>query len=548
VRFPKPKILLIDLPPNSEKDLIAAGYNATTGTWGHPYPARNPNTTSPVRGTHSLPNYNEQEVIVCSLADIDKSEPSGKALDVFMIGSTHHVRPAVMRQFGNETSRILGHGGIIVLLTAPRTKHRYSLTDGSHLTLDNWALLPQLSEPFLKVETDPGHELSVEPSFLAPLLQRHLKGSSFSCHFEVQRPHAYPWIALAKNKYGHPVAAALPTTGDRKGWIILIPPPTDVPQFVFDLVARTLPNVAPHLFPDSSNVPWLAEASYELPDVIKLQVRIDEIRAQADNEVAALRRQIDDEHSRRGFLLDLLTASGTRLVKAIQLTLCEIGFAKVIDVDAESGGRELREDLQVDTHEGIILVEAKGIAGLPTDEDALQVTKYAAPRMRELGRTDVRCLSIINHQRNDPPLLRELDPFRDVVVHTAEANQCGLMTTWTLYRIARNYERLRWTHDQIAPLFRKDGVVAAIPSHYSTLGVVERRMEGVLGIRLADELRKGDRISVASGSDFHEQEAGSIQIDNQPVVRGDSGTLVGVATGWSKVNCGIGAIVYKVET
>lgn len=52
-----------------------------------------------------------------------------------------------------------------------------------------------------------------------------------------------------------------------------------------------------------------------------------------------------------------------------------------------------------------VLVEVKGINGMPKEADSLQVAKYLTPRMREWGRTDIRGLAIVNHQRHLPALV-----------------------------------------------------------------------------------------------------------------------------------------------
>lgn len=125
--------------------------------------------------------------------------------------------------------------------------------------------------------------------------------------------------------------------------------------------------------------------------------------------VRELEEQIEAEREPYAFLDDLLTGSGDVLVQAVIQAFRLLGFADVRDADAEAAGDKgpRREDIRIVDARMPVLVETKGIAGLPSEEDALQVTKYLRPRMIEWDRTDVRGLAIINHQRNLPALDRE---------------------------------------------------------------------------------------------------------------------------------------------
>jgi hypothetical protein len=85
-----------------------------------------------------------------------------------------------------------------------------------------------------------------------------------------------------------------------------------------------------------------------------------------------------------------------------------------------------------------VLVEVKGITGIPREASSLQVTKYLAPRMREWGRTDLHGLAIVNHQRHLPALDRDHEQvFQPDVLSNAEDQGFSLLTTWDLYRLVR---------------------------------------------------------------------------------------------------------------
>jgi hypothetical protein len=57
-------------------------------------------------------------------------------------------------------------------------------------------------------------------------------------------------------------------------------------------------------------------------------------------------------------------------------------------VDAEGDARAAKqEDLQILEASPTLLVEVKGLAGFPREDDTLQVVKYIPIRMKESGQT-----------------------------------------------------------------------------------------------------------------------------------------------------------------
>src|SRR5438105_316373 len=67
-RYPKPKVLLVDLKDDSEGVLRAAGYNVHVGTLGTPYPVPKSNSYRLVARGFKILNYREQEIVVIDLA------------------------------------------------------------------------------------------------------------------------------------------------------------------------------------------------------------------------------------------------------------------------------------------------------------------------------------------------------------------------------------------------------------------------------------------------------------------------------------------------
>jgi hypothetical protein len=260
-----------------------------------------------------------------------------------------------------------------------------------------------------------------------------------------------------------------------------------------------LPDLSPHLFPHAEGARWVQRPEYELPEALELWNQIQRIQEAARQKVAELETAIAESRAGMGYLHDLIRGKDRPLVSAVKKTLETLGFQRVVDVDDElekaGDAGTKREDLQIHDDSPTLLVEVKGIAGLPRDSEALQVWKYVAPRMKEWKRTDIQGLAIINHQRNLPALDRDnKPPFREDVLTNAQEQEFGLLTTWDLFRLARSYLRNGWKHEHIKDLFYQSGRSEPIPRHYAFIGVVEHFWEKVsaVGVRIKTSvLRQG---------------------------------------------------------
>jgi hypothetical protein len=522
----KPKIICIDIPDVS-KPLKEAGYNVRWGTWGTPFV--NSSEYKMLRLAADLPNYHEQEVVFADLKSREAQyllDPPGPATSLRVPKGTCDPRPFAMNSFRGESQRILEHGGIFICLAAAVRNAVYLKQDRTPVKQNNWDILQELGRTSIVVDDDSGDEIAVVPGTpYAEVLRRHLSGSTYSCHFSFPTAAA-PWQPLMLNKYQQPVAALLEVG---RGRILLLPRFSDFKGVAFDLLADVLPRTVPHLFPVDESAAWLSEPQYELPGVVGLREQIAQVRAAAAEQEAALAARIDHERSAHGYLHTLLVGTGDSLVEAVHHAFQSLGFDAQF-MDAERGQADRREDLRIDLDGAVLLVEVKGIAGTGGDEDWLAVSKYLATAMRELSRTDVRGLAVVNHQRGEIPSNRAQRPMRDVVLQAATRDHCGLMTTWTLYRLTRNATRLGWTRTAIEPLIKTDGEVLPVPAHYERLGVVEKRWSTVLGVALDGKLQVGDRIAVDDGVDYYEQTVESLQVDKKHVQFVEAGALVGIAT------------------
>ncbi len=68
MKYPTPKILLVDMKDQTEAVLKTEGYNVTTGSFGVSYKVPMDDNFKPIIMNGNLPpNYNEQEIIVIDL-------------------------------------------------------------------------------------------------------------------------------------------------------------------------------------------------------------------------------------------------------------------------------------------------------------------------------------------------------------------------------------------------------------------------------------------------------------------------------------------------
>jgi len=555
---PRPKILAIEAP-HIASVLRDRGFAVEAGTFGSVRSV--PATTGywPAESDANLPGHTEKEIVVVDLAarpevrEIDASSfphpGSEERIWAPVSGQIINPRPLAVRFEQEVMDRIHRHGGIFIVFTSARFSVHYvvgsyseyrGLQTRSDIVASNWDLLDELS--WLSVTADTGEEMYVADNHLARSLG--LDGYFSDGHFEcvVQPPETLKarWATLAVSKFDLPIAGVIFPDPDQglKGWTFILPQVKRSAELVADLVERVLPVLAPRLFPDAEGSAWTRRPDYQMSRIAELRGEIIAIQEASRQRVRELEEQIEAERQPYAFLDELLTESGGALVQAVIRTLRLIGFEDVVDVDADAevagtnGPR--REDIRIMDARMPVLVEVKGITGLPSEEDALQVTKYLRPRMIEWNRTDVHGLAVINHQRNIPALDREHSRvFQEDVLINADEQDFTLLTTWDLYRLARGVVTQRWTRPDIEELFLAAGRMSPVPAHYVPLGTIAHvwKNASAIGVELAGvPLRTGDRIAYELSVDFTEENVSSLEIDNSPVDDAPAGAQAGIRT------------------
>jgi len=565
--YEKPKILLVDCSDECLAALRTSGWNCTPGTFGRPYKCeRSANVSLVTNDSLSLPGYQEQEIVVVDTArtapGLATEREVIKGIQELWCGSQEALidpRPFLMAASRRAFDNILQHGGLFIVLLSSHYEVKYfrgttsDLRYGKANDVDhsNRSFLGALSELY---ETSmSGSEIRFDTS---NSLGRLLASSGLPMTYETALKHENwhthsEWTPIAWNKYGDELAGVLQLES-ASGLVLLLPRISDFHVVLPRILSEWATDKLPGLFPEHTAFGWIHRPEYELTEVACLKRKRESTKRDLEKAV----REIDDEIERaqedHAHYHTLLTGTGGRLVDAVIAALREVGFARVIDVDAEQAGQnladDLREDIRIEDRSPLLVADVRGLTGLPSDEDLTQAEKHALMRTRKLNRTDVQALTIINHERNLPPRERIASPFRDEMVRNAEDTQAGLMTTWDLFRLLRSASELGWEPEHLLGVFYRYGWIQPVPEHYSLAGSVERLWKDAFGFVPTQTVAQGSRLAVETGDTYIEFPAESLQIDGTPVTEAAPGSECGVAYTGSSSEIKKGARVYITTT
>jgi len=547
-RYSKPNILLLDVLSDCARVLRAAGYNVSEGSFGKAYEVERSGRAHLVSlESVELPNLNEQEVIVVNLAgaefgDAPQSQPGVGVTHYWQSAESGVITPRAFAMHAHKTNfdKVFNHAGLLVVLTSQQHTFEYvpaksyangNLYDeGRIVMLDNWGFLEELRHT--RVSNEEGSEILFENDRLGVLLRRGATGAYYQCSFTHPVNETEAWVPLAKNKYGNTVAGVYVSDKPHR-YILLLPQMSAIHEILVELLEQWLAEWRPEFFPHLEGAKWVHRPEYEIPKVTSLQADIRQVQDTAKTRVESLRSEIEVVQTSNPDWYTLLCGTGDELVQAVIRSLRTLGFEKVIDVDAEEkkqgNDKNLREDIQIQDELPILVVDVKGINDCPADEESTQAAKHALMRMQEWKHTDVKALTIVNHQRHIPPHDRNPQPFRKEIVGNARQTKLGLLTTWDLFRILRNTKTLAWPKDAVKAIFYRSGRIEPIPNHYREIASIVKVWDKALGIIPTESVRIGDRLALEDGDSFMEVAVTSLNVNDK-----------GVKEAPAKSNCGVG--------
>lgn len=250
----------------------------------------------------------------------------------------------------------------------------------------------------------------------------------------------------------------------------ILPQVEDKVGLLKDLFENVLFKYLSDYFPDVESRNWIHSDVYKLPDEIAIQQRIEVRREDYERELVELEDEAKSIFDKNRHLKQLLTESGSALVKSVKSFLEWLGFENVIDKDETLSDSEIKEEDLCFEYEGnLILVEVKGINGTSTDGECSQIDKIVSRRMRALKTTDVHGIYVVNNQRNVEPLKRQMPPFNENQVRDAENQSRTLVYTTQLFAVHSDIENGYIAKEQVRKDFLQVGL-ARFHSHLKPLG------------------------------------------------------------------------------
>jgi len=567
-KYQKPKILLIDLPEETLSLVQSAGFNAVSASFGTPYTKPNNNYLPVIPNDHLPDDYTEQEVIIIDLTLSEKIIPyppgdikGAERENYLWIQSKQDKidpRPVAMDNVKYDFDRILIHGGLFVIFAQPRFNQEVFRHKGTSIVLNsrnflnNWDFLSRSKN--LPIEKDSGREISVldGDTQIFSFLRKNITSAQYTTNFGSAKNMPTAREPILINKFGDCVSELLTPIEDSNGKILILPQMLKKPEIVKTLLKEVLPEISPHLFPYAESINWVTKDEYEISSVN--EYKSDKIAVQKDTQkkLEELDKLIEKERNKYSFVQEILTATGEELVVDIKKCLELIGFKKVVNVDEKIQGKntakQKQEDLQVLDKSPVLLIEIKGLTGVPQEADIMQVFKYVSRRMRELDRTDVRGIFIVNHQRNLPPLSRG-KAFAQQQEKDAKSNDITILTSWDLFLLIKGAIKWGWDHKIIREFFYQAGRTSRVPSIYKPLGKVVRYYDkkGVIEIEIAEnELHKGQHIGYITPTGYLEETVSSLQVKGQDVKEATPSQIADIKTKYDKNLLRKGSTVYII--
>ncbi|SMD44164.1 hypothetical protein SAMN00777080_2779 [Aquiflexum balticum DSM 16537] len=245
---------------------------------------------------------------------------------------------------------------------------------------------------------------------------------------KVPDPRFYPIIQNSNNE----IVSYIYLT-DKVG-VFIFPVLEDNSLFLLDFLETIAPSLHPNIFPYSTQNKWTEKIEYALPNQERLLEEKKKIEQDFKNAIETKNIEIISNYNKYSFLHKILTETGNELVSAVIQFLEWLGFEKIVDMDTQTEGIK-EEDIQIETDNGLLVIEVKGIGGTSKDAECSQISKIKYRRAKERGKFDVYGLYIVNHQRHIPAKNRENPPFTKKQLEDSLNEERGLLTTWSLFNL-----------------------------------------------------------------------------------------------------------------
>ncbi len=550
----RPKICLFDFSFAEHEQLKAEGYNLSSGSFGSqiviPNLERDDSHLCLVNDDYPL-NLHEYDIIIINQASknpIEYNFKDHKHISIKGNEATYMVsaypqtifdpRPYSGCLLAGTFKDIQKRGGIIIVFgmaTELVEYNSYQITynrsnSTGRMNYHNYGFLYNI--PHSENKTGVQFEIQNVRDSLMTALENHSEGLVYYTTFyhptvrnqdyeEIPDPNFLPII---KNNNGDVISYLYDEYEKRH---LVFPQIKNKCEFLKELLSSFLPDMYPESFPFSTRFKWVENIDYWLPNhdsFLKSEMMIAE---EYKTKLIEAKNKIKKNLNRYSYLHDLLTQTGDNLVESVEKFLHFLEFQDVKNVDKENPSIK-EEDLQAFLPDGILVIEVKGIGGMPKDIDCSQISKIKYRRGQERNSFDVKALTIINSQRYFPPLNRTNPPFTNDQISDAENDERGLISTWQLFNLFFDITHGLISKEDARMALLNFGLIKFNPSSTESIGTPkEVHYNGhVVVMELSkQELNKGDILFFNNNGRFTKATIISLKQDDLNVDKVDNGNV-----------------------
>ncbi|WP_128755190.1 hypothetical protein [Aquimarina sediminis] len=314
---------------------------------------------------------------------------------------------------------------------------------------------------------------------------------------------------------------------DDKLRLYLFPILEDNSDFILEFLQSIAPTAHPSLFPNSNQKKWTNKTEYALPNHLNLLNEKELIFKEYQRKIKQKEIEIEENLKKYGFLHDIITETGDKLVAAVINFLEWLGFENVIDMDTQAT-KIKEEDIQIENEKGLLIIEVKGIGGTSKDSECSQISKIKYRRAKERGKFDVFGLYIVNHQRHLPAIERENPPFTEEQKNDALNDERSLLTTWQLFNLYYDIQNEIITKEEAREVIYNYGLISFIPQNIELIGTVDEIfLKGeVFILKINDvKLKTGNYLFIEKNNSFRKLKIIGLKLNDDTVEEISNGEI-----------------------
>ncbi|NNB31945.1 hypothetical protein [Pseudomonas fragi] len=552
----KPLICMVDMNVESVKLLESKNFNVTSASVGNPIFVNNNSESSArfIALNHNISeSFHEFDVVVIDLCGEQERVPYRTPSDDYSICENYNFlyssypekvfdpRPESLSFLGREVDVLLGKMAIVIVFAGQFSTAEYRTVKKaggkSKFASVVTRATSDLYDGFPTCINRSGRRIKAagEENIYSVLVGKYFNDAQYKLAFE--HPTRFDSRRYAHYKVPEFAPIALNERDEvvsyshkiNNGVVFVFPQINNKGEFLAELFSSVFAEEYPQIFPVNEQFSWLDSGDYLVPGQKELMDKRVILEKQYLNNIEKNNADIELLKSEYGFLLDLVSETGDKLVEAVAHYLEWLEFDSVVNQDHLSQG-VLEEDLQVEFGEKLIVVEIKGIGGTSTDKACSQITKIKNRRMKIRKSFDVFGLYIVNHERYISPRARKNPPFTDHQLEDAILDERGLLTTYQMYQAYFLINDGILSKEEVRNKLLGYGLVTLVPENLVCLGLPsELLMKNTVAVvdLLDNEINVGDVVVIKKNGSYKKMKVVSLQVDSRDVDKA-SGVQVGI--------------------